>query len=300
MSYEPFYNSNFNSVVSREDGTGSPAQQPVGGKGFGSATPPAQPAAMGGGYNSSSTLLGASAATGGLDPLMMQMGQNLLQNRGGQITSAVYTPIEYLRPYFRIDNGYVAKKLGVVVQPFGRNFVRQRCGIDDDVARSSAEYFPPVDDVAAPDLYIPVMSLLTYVLIGAFATTSGYSPEMLMTTVFRSFLGLVAEVALVKLAGVVTFVPHMLFWLDVAAWCGYKYVAICISLLVRLALGSSSGMLVTVLSGYCAVTAAYFVLRTLTPYCSRDGKVVIKTVPFLYGVAAMQLPLFYWFAFLSF
>ena len=219
-----------------------------------------------------------------------QQAQQALQR--SNVGGALMMPIESLKPYFRLDNRYVARKVGVLLLPFGRVAPRQRCGLDDDVAREAVEYFPPVDDVAAPDLYIPVMGLLTYVVNSAFAK-SGSTPEAMAAAVVSAATMLLGEVLLLKAAGFIVSVPGQLKWLDLTAWCGYKYVALCLTVALGQVLPS---LPLFGLMTYFALSSCYFILMTLRPYCARDGKVVMKTAPFLYGAAVLQCPLYYLYA----
>ncbi len=64
--------------------------------------------------------------------------------------------ISKLKYYFAVDTTYVAKKLLLLLFPFINR--------DWSVKYSQAEAVPPKLDVNAPDMYIPVMAFVTYIL----------------------------------------------------------------------------------------------------------------------------------------
>lgn len=82
---------------------------------------------------------------------------------------------DYFRYYFKVNNQYVLKKLKVLFLPFlnsswsrleiASDFVMPNANISGDSATSKTFYKPPIQDVNAPDLYIPLMSFVTYVLL---------------------------------------------------------------------------------------------------------------------------------------
>jgi len=94
-------------------------------------------------------------------------------------------------------------------------------------------------DVEEPDLYIPSMSYVTYILVYGVqrGMISDFRPEVLSSTASFAFVLLILEVGAAKmgfyLAG--NTVPV----LSILANCGYKYVAVCLMVLFRILSGSS-------------------------------------------------------------
>uniref|UniRef100_A0A158Q6X1 Protein YIF1 n=1 Tax=Elaeophora elaphi TaxID=1147741 RepID=A0A158Q6X1_9BILA len=79
-----------------------------------------------------------------------------------------------LKYYFAVDNTYVGKKLGLILFPFlHRDWTVKYDSSDSPV--------PPRSDVNAPDLYIPLMAYVTYILISGFVlgTQKRFTPEQL-------------------------------------------------------------------------------------------------------------------------
>ncbi len=85
---------------------------------------------------------------------------------------------------------------------------------------------PPRLDVNSPDLYIPAMALLTYI-IGA-GVTLGYGgsfcPESLGIFTSQSLGWLVLEVCVLTFAFYLLNIQSHLSYLDIMAYSGYKFV----------------------------------------------------------------------------
>jgi len=71
------------------------------------------------------------------------------------------------RFYFAVDSSYVARKLGVIAFPWTRkDWARQweTVNVEGEPGVTEVRDKPPVADSNAPDLYIPVMALVTFIL----------------------------------------------------------------------------------------------------------------------------------------
>ena len=85
---------------------------------------------------------------------------------------------------------------------------------------------PPGDDLNAPDLYIPIMAFLTYVLVtGAVLGVQGrFSPEQLGILASEALGWLTIEVLLLLFCIYVLNIQSSISYLDLIAFCGYKFV----------------------------------------------------------------------------
>uniref|UniRef100_A0A671QWC1 Protein YIF1 n=1 Tax=Sinocyclocheilus anshuiensis TaxID=1608454 RepID=A0A671QWC1_9TELE len=72
-----------------------------------------------------------------------------------------FIPISKLKYYFAVDTVYVGKKLGLLVFPYMHDNWEVSYQQDTPVA--------PRFDVNAPDLYIPVVGFITYILVAGLA-----------------------------------------------------------------------------------------------------------------------------------
>lgn len=139
--------------------------------------------------------------------------------------------------YFSVNHKYVLKKLLLILAPFrNRTWGRQR-GIDQGHFEGSGSdgatsYLPPRDDVNAPDLYIPLMSFITYVLMVGFVfgMQDKFKAEILARYFSKGLAVLSLEVLIIKL-GLYLINARPTPWLDVIAYRGYKFVGVVLTML---------------------------------------------------------------------
>lgn len=70
-----------------------------------------------------------------------------------------------LSHYFQVNTAYVLKKLQIILLPFFKRTNWQRVPDTQSQGGGALSFLPPKDDVNSPDLYIPIMGLVTYILI---------------------------------------------------------------------------------------------------------------------------------------
>jgi len=130
-----------------------------------------------------------------------------------------------LRYYFSVNNMYVIHKLKILLFPFIHKSWSRRIV---PAADGREMYLPPSQDVNAPDLYIPAMAFVTYILLIALImgmSTTGFKPDVLGMTASSGLFTLALEVLLIKLGFYLLSYPPVLI-LDLVALCGYKFVGI--------------------------------------------------------------------------
>jgi hypothetical protein len=175
-----------------------------------------------------------------------------------------------LRYYFHVDNRYVLRKISLVVFPWAhKDWQRIHVG-DDGGSRGVADFAPPVADLNAPDMYLPVMSFVTYLLCLGFlkGTVKAFNPEVLVNNFSTSLLAAAFEVACVK-GGLYYLAEHVhVSWLDLFALSGYKYVALALALLLGIALGMTAykGAML-----YSCAAVAFFMYQTMDRTVPRPG-----------------------------
>lgn len=94
--------------------------------------------------------------------------------------------------YFQVTDQYVRNKLKVVLCPFLHKGHWTR--IAEQVA-GGLKYKPPRHDINAPDLYLPIMALVTYILLsgfllgmaGKYATSHDYHMRLSLLSKLRQF-----------------------------------------------------------------------------------------------------------------
>lgn len=127
-------------------------------------------------------------------------GDQLLKSQLGGVFS-----FDAWRYYFNVSTSYVLKKLVMMIFPYPFRGVWQRnFRTSEDQSRL---YDPPKDDIYAPDLYIPLMGFITYILFVGFLLGSKgtFKPEMLSVTATACLFFILLEVIVVK------FLEYVLF-----------------------------------------------------------------------------------------
>lgn len=159
------------------------------------------------------------------------------------------------------------------------------------------QYQLPVHDECAPDLYLPIMSLITYVLLSAllYGTAGQFNPEVIPGITTSCIIAQVLEVLCIRLGFYLLQVPVAV--LDLFSYTGYKYVGLCLNMLVGLVVGhfgmGSRGYYVAFLG--TASSMSFFMLKTMSnnipEYTSAQGP---KRDVMVIGFAASQF-LTMWF-----
>lgn len=107
-----------------------------------------------------------NALFGGLDPATSAVSQHLFSAGSSMVQERLqrgWMSLDSLRFYFSVNNSYVKNKLRLVFFPFvHKNWTRLMVSQGDEDA-----YRAPRDDINAPDLYIPTMAFLTWVMLSA-------------------------------------------------------------------------------------------------------------------------------------
>jgi hypothetical protein len=191
-----------------------------------------------------------------------------------------------LRKYFHVNNKFVVKKLSVLLFPY----------IKKDWERSQTAE-PPANDENSPDLYIPLMSLCTYVLTVGLAkgTSMTFDPEIIIDTFGTSLMVQGVQVALLRL-GLTVLVPWVstISWIEILAISGYQFVGVAVNMAIGLLFGHGFYMLSLL---WTASSTAFVMTQTLRvtippPEPGQKGK--RRRVNFLIGAAILQL-LVMWF-----
>lgn len=194
------------------------------------------------------------------EPLManvaMQYGHTIV-GHGKQIVDQQlekYVPVSRLKYYFAVDTGYVTKKLGLLFFPFTHS--------DWSVKYEQDEPVQPRYDINAPDLYIPTMAYVTYVVVAGLVlgTQNRFSPEMLGIQASSALAWSLVEIVIEFLTLYITNIKTNLKMLDLLAFAGYKYVGIICAVLLSLLL-KKAGYYIGLI--YCSIALAFFLVRTL-------------------------------------
>ncbi|XP_076817050.1 protein YIF1B-like [Clavelina lepadiformis] len=206
------------------------------------------------------------------DPMMTNMAMQYGHSLAGQGKELLeknmdkYISVSKLKYYFAVDTSYVGKKLALLSFPFTHQEWSVKYHKDSPVA--------PRFDVNAPDLYIPVMAYVTYILVsGIFlGLNNKFTPEELGIQATSALVWLAIEVAIILFSLYLVNAKTDLSTWDVIAFTGYKYVGM-IAILVGGLFFHSMGYWIAL--GYMSVTIFFFLVKTLRlkilPQSATDG-----------------------------
>ncbi|GMH54572.1 hypothetical protein TrLO_g9331 [Triparma laevis f. longispina] len=204
-----------------------------------------------------SIISGTSSQSQMLD-LGLSAGSTLASQTFSKFTPQASGYYESLRYYFGVSHVYVAVKLkGLVVPWFKKDWKR---------LKTDQGFAKPNVDPNAPDLYIPTMSLVTYVLLSGLLTGTGgeFTPDVLQSCILFALGTQFLEVACIRVAYYALEAPCEV--LDVMCYSGYKYFGLCINQVIGLIFGYWMYNLSLVVT---AGGMGYFTLKTYGNNLSR-------------------------------
>ncbi|AFN83774.1 putative membrane protein [Encephalitozoon romaleae SJ-2008] len=173
--------------------------------------------------------------------------------------------LKSFRTYFDIDNTFVLKKLVLILFPF-----------------HNKEWVSEDEGMARPELYVPIMSFISYVLIRALRLgfEGMFSPEKLGIVFTRLFFLEAMCVLFTRVSGY--FFDVTLSTLDVAAYSGYKYV---IAVLLQI----NRMQYVRIIGGmYLYVSFFIFLSRSLKRRVMDRGAERMRRAYYLFGIVIVQ------------
>jgi hypothetical protein len=152
-----------------------------------------------------------------------------------------YVNLSALKHYFNVSNGYVVNKLFLVLFPWRHKPWSRKQSIGPN--GQEAWFLPPRDDLNSPDMYIPVMALVTYILLSAMLAglRGEFQPDLLGYTATWAFFIVVMEILLLKLGCYLLSITNESQLLDLIAYSGYKFVGAIVTILVSSLLSGGHG-----------------------------------------------------------
>jgi len=168
---------------------------------------------------------------------------------GQTAASITGSRLDDLRYYFDVNNAYVLKKLQILLLPY-RHAEWERKTTTSDQGEMTPR--PPSQDPNAPDLYMPLMALTTYILVAGFISGADgrFTPEVLASTASTGLAIVILEVVLMKLAIYLLQSEGLSIpVLDLASCSGYKFVAVVLVLLTKTIAGTIAGYIAMAVAG---------------------------------------------------
>ncbi|KAG4306349.1 hypothetical protein PORY_000337 [Pneumocystis oryctolagi] len=220
-------------------------------------------------------------------------GQEYVERNMGRFIS-----IAMLRHYFNVSNYYVISKIWVILFPW-RHKCWSRFPRHSDVNEMAVEgYKSPREDINSPDMYIPVMAFVTYVLLSSLLAgiRGDFHPELLGTTALMALIVIVFEILSIKLGCYILGIYNQTQFLDLVAYSGYKFIGIIVTML--------SGIFHNLTLTYCVffytfMATAFFLLRSLRYVVLPESNISAnatmslsqrrKRIYFLFGISMIQI-----------
>lgn len=208
--------------------------------------------------------------------MAMQYGQKLA-DQGKELVNKEfekYIPVTKLKYYFAVDNKYVINKLRLLFFPFTHRvsswnlpvmkILKILMKLFQDWSLKYNEETPvqPRYDINAPDLYIPTMGYITYVVLAGLilGMQDRFSPEQLGIQASSALAYVIFELIIYTVTLFVANITTTLKTLDLMAFAGYKFAIICAILLTSI-IFSKSGYYLGLI--YCSATLAFFLVSSL-------------------------------------
>ncbi|KAI8827486.1 hypothetical protein BJ741DRAFT_540560 [Chytriomyces cf. hyalinus JEL632] len=192
-----------------------------------------------------------------LGSVALKEGQSIVNQNLGKIVN-----IPKLKYYFNVSNSYVLNKLRVLLFSF-RQKSWTRLVVRSEHSGQMEGFKPPREDLNAPDLYIPIMSFVTYVLmVGIILNVrKKFEPEVLGMTSSTALVIIAFEVLVFKLCCYLLNVLSDVLFLDLIAYCGYKFVPVLFALVLNLLFPIPA--LVYPVLAYLIISYSFFTLRSM-------------------------------------
>lgn len=174
------------------------------------------------------------------DYAYQQMKTQFEQNKG----YLSFLSIDGLKVYFDVTNTYVLHKLKIIFFPFllkeedwkrGQTAYQDSSFGNNGADQEEEDLFTPRNDLQAPDLYIPLMSYVSFILITGFGLgiDKSFSSEKL-SYVFSKTLFIWTFEALVLKGMFSCFNFGSVHFCELLCYTGYKFVILCIVMLAHI------------------------------------------------------------------
>ncbi|KAK5128991.1 hypothetical protein LTR85_000324 [Meristemomyces frigidus] len=165
----------------------------------------------------------------------LQMGQSAMKVGQEYMEQNInrFVNVSALKHYFNVTNRYVLTKLLIVLFPWRhRPWSRQQSRMDP--SGKGAEFLPPREDVNSPDMYIPLMAFVTYVLLSTLiAGLNGrFEPQLLGITFSNASIIIILELVFLWLGRYLLSINSESQIYDLVAYSGYKFVGVIVTIAI--------------------------------------------------------------------
>ena len=171
-----------------------------------------------------------------------------------------------LKHYFNVSNSYVINKLFLILFPWRHKPWSRRTALGP--SGQEGYFLPPRDDLNSPDLYLPLMSFVTYILLTTLLAglRGEFHPQLLGGTASPAIAIVLLEIGILKLGCYLLSITNDSQILDLVAYSGFKFVGIIVTVIVG-ELGSggkgTGGYFGWATFFYTFFALAFFLLRSM-------------------------------------
>jgi hypothetical protein len=153
-----------------------------------------------------------------------------------------FVNVSALKHYFNVTNSYVINKLFLVLFPW-RHKPWTRRQATGGPGGQEAWYLPPRDDINSPDMYIPVMSLVTYIFLQALISglRGQFQPELFGYIATTALVVVIVEILGLQLGCYLLSISNESQLLDLVAYSGYKFVGVIVTISIAQIVNGGKG-----------------------------------------------------------
>ncbi|XP_006343730.1 protein YIF1B-like [Solanum tuberosum] len=219
-------------------------------------------------------------------------GEKVLGSSSSYVQNNIGRYISNPQYYFQVNEDYVKNKLKVILFPFLHKGHWMRAG---DMVGGEFSFKPPIYDINAPDLYIPMMAFGTYLVLAGYflGITTKFSPEALGVPFTTGLLCWLLQILLLE-ATLHSLGSGEVPLLDIVAYGGYIFVNASIILLCRI-IWDYAFYFVTIFECFCM---GVFLIKTMKRILIGEvrsfEKPSTKRNYLLLLMALSQIPLLFW------
>ncbi|KAG9299729.1 hypothetical protein G9A89_013089 [Geosiphon pyriformis] len=232
----------------------------------------------------------------------MQFGKTAMRAGSQYVEKNInrYVDFPALKHYFKVNNSYVANKIRLLLFPWWHKPWSRLVKRSEQNGQMEG-FKPPREDINSPDLYIPVMALVTYVLLTGIVagTEHKFHPEVLGMNATTAFLIVLLDLFFIKTGCYLLNISSETQLLDLMAYSGYKFIGTIVTLIISMI---APFWLVAATFFYTSFSTGFFLLRSLRYVVFPDSTTTVnipqrkRRINFLFCIAALQVVLVYFLA----
>ncbi|CAI5755606.1 unnamed protein product [Candida verbasci] len=167
-----------------------------------------------------------------------------------------------IKYYFQVSNSYVFKKVLLILMPYRHKDWNRLLSTTE--TGQQQQYLPASIDLNAPDLYIPLMSFVTYILLwAAFQGLKGdFHPQLFGYLASQTLAFSILDVFIFKIGLYLLNCSQSKIY-DIISFAGYKYVSIIVLLCLKHLFGSILGKFYYLFVILLIINLSIFLMRSL-------------------------------------